>query len=752
MGGLAAKSVELAARPNLILWTFVTTLFASALLLFSVQPMFAKMALPLLGGTPAVWAVSMCFFQAALLAGYCYAHTLNRYLDPGRAVLFHIALLAVTILTLPIGLPDSLGEPPAGDAYLWLLSVLAVGVGLPFFAVSATAPLLQAWFARTGHKEAADPYFLYGASNAGSLIALIGYPLVLEPTLGLSAQSMAWGGGIAVLTLMIAACGALMLKSLTAPQTQALHPQSPAEDAGPAPSVSSNQRLTWVILAAIPSALMTAVTTYVTTDIASAPFLWVVPLSLYLLTFILTFRERLPVPYIAVQAILPVISLSVVMLSLRLWSAPLAALSFLLATIVCHRELYLRRPSAVHLTEFYIWMSVGGVIGGIFSALIAPQIFTTVLEFKLLTVLALLCIPGILSKTDAPIDVRRFALAATTILTVCFAFSWLVEERIADAYGPVLYAVVAAMMLGLFIVRTWPESKALGIIALLAWVAVMPHDRIVLHQERSFFGTNRVVISKDGQQHVMLHGTTMHGTERIMTPDGAVVTVPEPALYYHRQGPMARSIELARSRGGTPFSAGIVGLGTGSLACYARPADHWRFYEIDPMVARIARDPKLFTFLSKCQPNADIVIGDARLTLQKEQRASFDHLLIDAFSSDAIPAHLMTREALAMYFEKLKPDGLLAIHISNRYLDLGPIVASTAATLPGVHAAEVVWVPPADAPDASASTVFILTRDSTALKKVMTWPGAQSRPSKTVTPWSDDFTNVLGALLARISS
>ena len=333
------RRLGVALSPPLVLATFAITLFASALLLFSVQPMFAKMALPRLGGTPAVWAVSMCFFQAALLAGYCYAHALNRWLKPAHAVQAHLVVLALTYFVLPIGLPAALAEPPEGDAYLWLLSVLALGVGLPFFAVSASAPLLQAWFAATGHEDAKDPYFLYGASNLGSLIALMAYPLVLEPSIGLSAQSHAWSAGFVILAALIATSGAVMLTRRAELQETATAAFDALSHADTKP-LTNAQRALWVGLAAIPSGLMVAVTTHITTDVASAPFIWVIPLALFLGTFILVFKDKLAFNYRLATDGLPFAILALVCLPVHLAGVIVALAAFFMAAIVCHRELY----------------------------------------------------------------------------------------------------------------------------------------------------------------------------------------------------------------------------------------------------------------------------------------------------------------------------------------------------------------------------------------------------------------------------
>ena len=750
---LHKRRAGIQASPAVMLGVFAVTLFASALMLFSVQPMFAKMALPKLGGTPAVWAVSMCFFQIALLAGYCYAHALNRWLDPGRAVLAHLTLLALTSFALPIALPASLSEPPAEGAYTWLFGVLALGVGAPFFAVSANAPLLQAWFARSGHSAAKDPYFLYGASNLGSLIALLAYPLAFEPVFGLSFQSSIWSVGFAILAFMIGACGMLMLTG-QASQSGALT-STPADGAEVSEPLSLATRASWVALAAIPSGLMVAVTTYITTDIASAPFIWVVPLALFLGTFILVFKNELGFNYAWVQAGLPVAILLHVLFPAHISAALIGLIAFMLAALVCHRELYLRRPGAAQLTEFYIWMSFGGVVGGIFSALIAPNIFSSVVEFKLLLLASLLCRPGVLSGLDVDIKAWRVLAVGAAMAIVLMLYKWLVAAKILSSGALPLGFLIAAAVGGVFLTSKWAEHRAILVMAMIAGMLVMPGDTSTIYMERSFFGTMRVTETENGQHRMMLHGTTFHGAQRIRTANGTAVTAADPATYYHPGSPMERGIGAARQavagRAAT-LNVGVVGLGAGSLACYAKPNETWRYYEIDPMVARIARDPKLFNFLSRCMPSNDIVLGDARLTLQKEPAAKYDYLVIDAFSSDAIPAHLLTREAMQSYFDKLAPGGLLAIHISNRFLELAPSIAATVATLPGIKGTGVLSDPTGKFPDATASHVIFLSRDSTTIAGIARWPDAHPLEPAGAKPWTDDFSDVLSALMRHLIS
>lgn len=748
----AARAPGFAAdRP--VLAVYGATLFLSATLVFSVQPIFAKMVLPTLGGSPSVWAVAMCFFQATLLAGYCYAHLLNRFARPALAPLLHGLVLAAALAALPFALPASAGAPPAEGAYFWLIGVLAVGVGLPFFAVAANAPLLQAWFARTGHPDAADPYFLYGASNLGSLLALLAYPVALEPLLGLGEQARLWTQGFTALMACIFIAAAQMLaRRRTAPPA--------AIDEAPAAPVPWASRLHWLALAMVPSGLLVAYTTHLTTDLASAPFLWVIPLAVFLATFVALFRETPLIPENWTLTLHPLavaatgVGLVMPGTSDTAWAINMAAgfLAFLTTTLVCHRVLYLRRPPSQRLTEFYLWMSLGGVLGGVFAGLAAPQIFQGVEEYPLLLIAGLLLRPGVVEawrdRSERWPTVRLGLLLAGAAVTVFGLYlagllSFGRTERLVAAV--VLVAGVATLAHLRHPARMASAALAMG----LALVVVAPNlaDGFSV---RSFFGVHKVVDTPDGRFRLLAHGTTVHGAQRLRDDDGAAIAAPDPATYYYPGGPLARSIQAARdATGNAGFRAGLVGLGAGALICYAKPGEDWRYYEIDAEVARIARDPDLFSYMSRCGPETPVVIGDARLTVAAEPEAAFDYLLIDAFSSDVVPAHLLTREALAMYLARLKPDGLLALHISNRHMALQPVLAATAGAIPGTHMLVASDGKGLGGLDGMRSQVFFIAKSETALAGVARWEDAHPADAKGARPWTDDYSNILGAILRK---
>ncbi len=753
------RGLSLARDNASILAMFATALFLSALLLFSVQPIFAKMVLPKLGGSPAVWAVSMVFFQAVLLAGYGYAHLLNRHCPQRQVPLVHLSLMGVASLALPFGLPSFANDPPAGDAYFWLMGVLTVGVGLPFFAVSANAPLLQSWFARSGHPQANDPYFLYGASNFGSLIALLAYPIAIEPVLGLSRQAGIWTTGFLTLGMLIAICGLLVLPAKNAEAAQAV-----SNDTAATP-ISWTKCLTWVWLAAIPSGLLVSFTSYMTTDIASAPFLWVIPLALFLATFIMVFRDKPMVPHhLLVRAQPVLVAMTVLGLSTSTshsWLLVICAgfAAFFVTTLVCHRELYDQRPASSDLTAFYMWMSLGGVLGGVFAALIAPQIFNAIYEFPLLLLAGLASRAG-LAKAWDDLQERRQALqlaggAVAFVLALAAAISvGLIGAALAAKLSSMVAAACAVYVL-LFIEKPLRQTA----IALVLAVSLLslPSNMNFGFAERSFFGVHRVSMSADQSMRMLFHGTTLHGAMQLKDEAGRPVEAPLPATYYHPASPMARGVDVARKATGKNdggLVVGSVGVGAGSMACYARANEDWRFYEIDPVVVKLARDPKLFTFFSRCRPDAAFVLGDARLTLAKEPATLFDYLLIDAFSSDSIPVHLLTREALELYLSRLSPNGLLALHVSNRHMDLDEVASTLVRSIPGISGMVVRDVVEKLSFASTNSNVVLIAKSPAVLADVAGWKGATpigpvKAGAKADKPWTDDYSNVLGAILRK---
>ena len=720
---------------------FTLAIFTSAFLLFAIQPMFTKMVLPQLGGSPAVWSVAMVFFQALLLIGYLYAHLSTRYLSTRTAIAVHIGLLLITFSAMPISIASGLGNPPAEGQVFWLVGVFTFSVGLPFFAVAGNGPLLQAWFARTRHKDAGNPYFLYAASNLGSFAALLLYPLAFETTLRLPQQSMGWSYGFVVLALLIAASGYLMQKAKN----------DLLEDFTRVPStVAPNARLIskYIWLSFVPSALLVAVTAHISTDIAPAPFLWVVPLALYLLTFVLIFRDRPLVPARLVVHLVLIFAGLIILsdaVKFNIASSCLIHLGFFFtAALLHHQRLYDLRPPAEHLTQFYLWMSFGGVLGGIFSGLLAPNIFDRVLEYPILIGLVLLAHPAVTHATRSALV--RGVLPGLGLGAILLAGIYLFRDYEfirSNSYQKYLLAVLGIMIVCLY---TQPLMRAaLILVALVIWEAP-PAGILDTTFKRSFFGVHKIAIEEKGQFRTLSHGTTLHGAMRIRNPDGTDYVGPiRPATYYHADGVLAQTLRWLPVRG-TGRDLGVVGLGTGTHACNGMSGDRWSYFEIDPVVVKIATDPTLFSFLSTCAPTAKIILGDARLTLAEQPPATLDYLLVDAFSSDTIPIHLMTREAIALYMSRLRDDGLLAIHISNRHLELGSVVASLAKDAGLSVKLRNLVIKPTSLGDAVPSSAAVFARRPETLAAFTEEGGWKQPATNNVPVWTDDYSNILGAI------
>lgn len=655
---------------------YALTIFLGAGLLFLVQPLFARMALPLLGGAPAVWNTAMVFYQAVLLAGYGYAHVATRALGVRRQAALHLAVLLLPLTVLPVRIPPGWHPPADASPVPWLLALLAVAVGLPFFAASTTSPILQAWFAATGHGAARDPYFLYAASNLGSMLALLAYPAVVERALVLDAQSRLWSWGYGALVLLVGACAVALWRAAGAPAGAGA-----AMAAGPEPVEAATRptvarRARWTLLAFVPSSLLLSVTTYLTTDIAAIPLLWVVPLAIYLLTFILVFGRRRLIPHRVWVELLPLALLPLVLVLVARANEPLAVIlpthliAFFVAAMVCHGELAADRPHARHLTGFYLWLSLGGVLGGAFTALAAPLLFSGVAEYPLVLVL----VPLLATRPPGAWQ-GRLARVLDVALPLGLAGLGLAVMRALDR-GPLdaewLGPAVGLLTLACLAFARRPLRFALGLGAVLLAGAVHPgQEGTLLHAERSFFGISRVTRDPTGQYHLLMHGTTLHGMQAL-----APARRREPLTYFHPSGPLGEFFAAADGPA-RPRAVAVVGLGAGSLACYGRPDERWTFYEIDPTVLRIAADPRFFTFLRDCPPAPVAVrLGDARLTLDRAPDGAYDVIILDAYSSDAPPMHLLTLEAVRLYLRKLAPGGRLLFNVSNRHLVLEPVLGA----------------------------------------------------------------------------
>ncbi|MEZ5997434.1 MAG: fused MFS/spermidine synthase [Hyphomonas sp.] len=722
---------------------YVATVFLSAALVFLVQPMFAKMALPLLGGAPSVWNVSLVCFQAALLGGYAYAHLLARIPRIGVQVAIHAVLLLAAAVCLPLSISGLFGQPDTTRPALWLMATFGVSIAPPFAVISATAPLIQSWYARSGRHDAADPYHLYAASNAGSLIGLAAYPLLLEPFTRLGTQTHLWAAGYAILALLLISSGLISLRG------KALVPAVGASQTQ-AEAISWRDRALWLALSAVPSGLLVGVTTHISTDVASAPFLWAPPLMVYIGTFIIVFSNKPAIPHATALKYLPfAIAIAAGLIALQAY-ARLPLIIGLFAHILClflialalHGELAARRPHAGRLTEFYLIMSAGGVLGSAFGGLIAPLIFTGVYEYHVLLVAALLLYPARDGWKGA---LSRDGLIAGALLLVAFA------AFAAHAAGyqfrpnhPETVLLILAVVLMIVGAAVFHQRRLMPPVALasafLIGLSVVPDAQVAA--ERGFFGVVRVHEVASSDLRIMAHGTTKHGAQR-MSETGR----PVPRSYYYADAPIGQVFSALAPE---VQSVGVVGLGVGSVACYRQPGQTYSFYEIDPVVERMATDPKLFTFLSECAPDQRIVLGDARITLAKEPAGGFDLLLLDAFSSDTVPAHLLTREAMALYLSRLADDGVLVFHISNRHMNLAPVVARIGAA-EGATMLEQVYNagPPEQRREtgAESSQVVLLAKSPEALARFAADPRWHRLTADGKQPWSDDYTNIVGTLI-----
>jgi hypothetical protein len=723
---------------------YPAALFLSALLLFAIQPMFAKMVLPRLGGAAAIWSVAMVFFQSALLLGYAYAHLLSRMLSPGRSALVHLGLLAIAALTLPIRIAHGFEAPPQGGLEFWLLGLFAASIGLPFVALAATAPLLQNWFAASGHPHAANPYLLYAASNLGSFAALMTYPFIVEPLSTLRTQIGVWSAGYFLLVLLIAMAAVVVAR--------ADKPSLSSAGADTTAVSKTSERAMWTVLAAIPAGLVVAVTAAISVDLAAAPFLWVLPLSLYLLTFVAIFRDRPWVAHERVLRLVPFAAVAVIATASTVARPYLSALlvmhlaGFFVMALACHGELYRRRPAPARLTEFYLWTAFGGVIGGIFAGLIAPHTFNGVAEYPILVLAALLAMPGALA--GGPGRFLRQSGAGLVLAALAAAIMWLHVRIPAGAILPIQIALIV-LACAMVLVRRQP-ALFFGLAVLGFVVARLDPLLSPIVQVRSFFGVHRVVEDPTGQVRLLMHGTTAHGAERVRNEDGTPVRGrPEPATYYYFGGPIGDAIAAARVAQGRLTRVAAVGLGTGSLACHRADGEAWTFFELDPDVARIASDPALFRFLSECGPDMRIVLGDARLTLAAS-REQYDLIVLDAFSSDAIPVHLLTREAFVGYLSHLTEHGVIVLHISNQHMSLwGPAAAVGAAEGLVAFGKDQTPANPTDGDLRTRAQVVVFARQEQDLGDLPAQPGWKRLDPNARAAWTDDYADILGAVLDR---
>lgn len=695
------------------------------------------MALPLLGGAPAVWNTALTFFQAALLAGYAYAHLSLKYLGIRVQMVIHLALFAAVVLCLPVVLPSGLEPNPNQHPALWLLSLMAVTVGPPFFIVASTAPLLQRWLSKTDLPSAADPYFLYAASNAGSMLALVTFPFLLEPNFSLLQLSDYWVVAYLALGLLLALCASFTWSHL---RPESIVMESDIEEAPAAP-----RRWLWVLLGFVPCSLMIGFTNYVTSDIAAVPLLWVIPLAIYLLSFILAFARRQVVPYkfwagLAAITITMQVASSALEITKPPWVVMLSgALCLLSVSMVCHGRLAKDRPGPRYLTGYYLYLSFGGVLGGIFCSLIAPAVFSYVYEYGLTLLLAGLLLPGV--KPEGNVR-STIAFVAPVVAAVLSVIGFKIAVRRFNTEG--MQHLVSALPPCLIALAMVPFRYVFALSLVGFWAYGIYNQRGVsalIYESRSFFGMLRVLRLYEGQVHALSHGTTAHGNQ---SRDPVLSRVP--GSYYYPTGPVGQVFQDRKA--GPPRKVALVGLGAGSLAAYARKGDIFRFFEIDPDVVSVARNPKYFTYLRDAKGQIEVVLGDARLELQKDKDL-YDLIILDAYSGDAVPVHLLTKEAVGLYLRHLRPGGLICFHISNRYLRLAPVVAriSESLNLVSYHQSDLI-VSLMERMEGKSVSQWIMTgrrpEDFGKLLSSDKWVEAELDPS--VGLWTDDYSSLIPVL------
>jgi hypothetical protein len=709
---------------------FAALSLGGSLLLFLVQPLVAKMALPQLGGSPAVWNSALVAYQVMLLAGYAYAHGLQR-LTFRYQLFVHMALLVLSTLWLPIAF--SVAQVPTGNSLmLWVPWQIGVAVGPMFVLSAAQAPLLQSWLRQNGSNE--TPYGLYVWSNLGSFVGLLAYPLLFDPITPLTLQSKLWSWGFAGFVAGMAALALALLRYESAPSDKLL------------PSINGStqwpnwqQGLKWLLHAAIPSALVLATTTHLTTDIVALPLLWVLPLGLYLLSFVIAFsqKSRMAGP-LAQRTQLPLALLGIVALSTDAFEVEvtgLASVAFLfLASIIIHRKLFNERPAQSGLPAFYLILSAGGAMGGFLVAIVAPNVFDWTYEFPLLVIAAV-------AMTNSQATTSKSLLA---VLLVIAAFALVASVTFDWNRPPQIWLAVAFAML---VLLAGKRRFLVLIVSICAALSLSVSDALFLSRyglhQRSFFGIYTISDNEEGTLRTLTHGTTTHGVQQL-----ANERTIEPTGYFGPNSGVGRVLSQAPELIGPRAHIGIIGMGAGTLACYGLDGQIWTFYEIDPLVVDIAVRQGWFTYLTNCAPDAQIKLGDARLTLPKEPDQSLDILVMDAFSSDAVPTHLLTSEAFDIYEHVLTDHGVLLVHISNRYLDLEPVLARETETR-GWSAALLKYEPSADERERGerASIWVVMSKSPPLLGQAIR--GSEWRKINIIDgfrSWTDDYGSVLSLI------
>jgi uncharacterized MAPEG superfamily protein len=729
---------------------FSIAILSSAFLLFLIEPLVAKMLLPYYGGAPAVWNTCMIFFQAMLLLGYCYSHLLSKKIGLRAQVIVHLVISILPLVFLPIGFDESAAPPSDAEPAYWLLWVLTLNVGLPFFALASVSPILQKWFSGLNHRLSDDPYFLYAASNAGSFLALLSYPLVCERLWTSQELSGLWRYGYLVSVVLIFLC------SLVAYQRRAAVSAVPrvaldGAAAGAGAPLSFRTALFWVFAAFVPSALMLAVTNHITTNVAAVPLLWVLPLCLYLLTFVMSFARKPPVSLEKVRRLLPFVVLPCMLLlfisiKLELLMVPVHLALFLVVALACHGELADKRPAKERLTDYYLLISLGGALGGIFVAIVSPMVFKTIVEYPVSLFLALIVMTRFeinrMAKGGTAGDIIAPAALAVGLVLVVAASRWVDIENGSLIQVLVIF-VPSALIVFSFRERPWRFALAYGVVLAALWFTIKAGDENRIYQGRNFFGAKHISENPEKKVRYLYHGTTLHGAQYIEESRQT-----EPLTYFTRKGPLGDVFEVLY-RQGYDLRIGVIGLGAGTIASYVRKGSRITFYEIDGDILELAGNGRYFSYLDRMEGDGEIVIGDGRLKLKETADKTYDAIIVDAFSSDAIPVHLLTQEAFALYKSKTKDDGTLVFHISNRFLDLRPVLAGNADHL-GLECMEKFdrVSTSGDDPLRHASHYAVLSPEGSAAKQFLTQERGWGLlgPDRRTTLWTDRYSNILGLL------
>ena len=720
---------------------FAVTLCLSAGLLFWIQPLIAKTLLPLLGGAPAVWNTCLLFFQTMLLLGYVYALASSRWLSLRSQAAVHVVLLlfiAVYLFRSAVHAP-ALTSLQQANPTRWLLENLLVSVGPAFFVISASNPLLQSWFSKSRHPWAVDPYFLFAASNAGSMIALVAFPLVLEPNLGLKQQYHFWRLGVGVL-VTLACVIALTLKPALSTNHTVVETEQPAK-----PPVL--RRLRWLALAFVPSSLMIGVTTYITTDVAAVPLLWVIPLALYLLAFVLAFsRKQFTSPASLTRPVIVAALVVTLIFSAGAtepaWLLILANLAFFfVSALMCHMQLANERPAVTHLAEYYLWIAVGGALGSVFNVLVAPLLFTSIVEYPLAIVMACLLLPRQPATNDRNKYLDMVYPLGLYVLTATLALLVAYFRGNSSIINLFIVLGVPLIIINHFF-RERPLRFGLGLCAvMLASVYYTGYSDRTLHVVRNFFGTTRVTTDAQGRVNSLYSGNTVHGRQ-FVDPSRRC----EPLSYHHENGPLGQVMAVFNAAPANPRVA-VIGLGVGAMASYSKPDQEWTFYEINPEVINLARNSQYFTYLQNCASGSlSVIEGDARLNLQNAQPGQYGLIVLDAFSSDAIPVHLVTQQALDLYLSKLTEGGILAFHISNRSLNLKPILAELAESRK-LLCIGFDDLKPSSLEGKDPSQWVVMARSAPEISNLSInsqWQPLKGRQGERV--WTDDFSNIMRAI------